>query len=147
MASEDGKKMIQLVSSDDQELELEVEACMKSGMIKFILDDCNTDNVIPPPNIKSKTLAKVIEYMKKHAGEGQVADEEELRAWDGEFMKVDTVTLYFLSNVSPPATLYNCIMEWGDIWMYVEQLDECGCVSSGQISLILNLQQKAENLG
>ncbi|KAJ8479396.1 hypothetical protein OPV22_023123 [Ensete ventricosum] len=100
MASEDGKKMIQLVSSDDQELELEVEACMKSDMIKFILDDCNTDNAIPPPNLRSKTLAKVIEYMKKHAGEEQVADEEELRAWDGEFMKVDTVILYFLSNAS-----------------------------------------------
>ncbi|RWW82922.1 hypothetical protein BHE74_00008586 [Ensete ventricosum] len=90
--------MITLVSSDDQEFELEVEACMKSDMIKFILDDCNTDNAIPLPNVKGKTLAKIIEYMKKHAGEEPVADEEELRAWDGEFMKVDTVTLYFLLN-------------------------------------------------
>lgn len=76
----------------------------------IILDDCNTDNVIPLPNVKGKTLAKDIECMKKHAGKEQVADEEELRAWDGEFMKVDTGTLYFLLNVSPPATLCSTLI-------------------------------------
>ncbi|RRT47888.1 hypothetical protein B296_00035907 [Ensete ventricosum] len=63
-----------------------------------------------PTSKVRKTLAKIIEYMKKHTGEEPVADEEELRAWNGEFMKVDTITLYFLLNVSPPATLCSTLL-------------------------------------
>ncbi|CBI37864.3 unnamed protein product, partial [Vitis vinifera] len=57
------------------------------------------DNAIPLPNVTSKILAKVIEYCKKHV-ETPKAEEhavnDELKAWDADFVKVDQATLFDL---------------------------------------------------
>ncbi|URD99311.1 Skp1 family, tetramerization domain [Musa troglodytarum] len=101
MASEDGKKMITLKSSDGQEFRLEMEACMMSEILMFVLDDCSTEREVPLPNVNGKTLKKVIEYLKKHTeSTSKGPDDDELKAWDDEFMKVDTNTLHNLLKAS-----------------------------------------------
>lgn len=59
--------------------------------------------VVPLPNVSAKILAKVIEYCQEHAKAGDGGDsskttktDEELKAWDAEFTKVDQGTLFEL---------------------------------------------------
>ncbi|KAL9276702.1 hypothetical protein ACSQ67_025715 [Phaseolus vulgaris] len=64
----------------------------------MIEDDC-ADSGIPLPNVTSKILAKVIEYCKKHVDAANPDDkpsEEDLKAWDADFVKVDQATLFDL---------------------------------------------------
>jgi S-phase kinase-associated protein 1 len=66
----------------------------------MIEDNC-ADSGIPLPNVTGKILAKVIEYCKKHvqgAGseEGKPLNEDDLKAWDLDFVKVDQATLFEL---------------------------------------------------
>ena len=64
--------------------------------------------MIPLPNVSGKILAKVIEYCKKHVdAKGKEGDaksstnEDELKNWDTEFVKVlDQSTLFELILVS-----------------------------------------------
>ncbi|PKI51131.1 hypothetical protein CRG98_028477 [Punica granatum] len=86
----------------------------------MIEDDC-ADNGIPLPNVTSKILAKVVEYCKKHveaAAESKSEDrpspataaEDELKAWDADFVKVDQATLFDLILVPtgyPEPVLYH----------------------------------------
>ena len=79
--------------------------------------DTGAENPVPLPNVTSKILSKVIEYAKYHseaekaapaapaaaaAAEGAekappaAGKEEEVKAWDGEFVKVDQGTLFEL---------------------------------------------------
>ncbi|GKB55994.1 SKP1-like protein 1B [Tanacetum coccineum] len=64
----------------------------------MIEDDC-ANTTIPLPNITSAILAKVIKYCKKHVeapnSEDKVA-EEDLKAFDADFVKVDHDTLFGL---------------------------------------------------
>ncbi len=60
---------------------------------------------MPLPNVNGKILAKVIEYCKFHVealsvAEGKTLPEEETKAWDNEFVKVDQSTLFELILVS-----------------------------------------------
>lgn len=55
------------------------------------------DEVIPIPNVNGKILAKVIEFCDYHVkagGEGK--SDDEVKAWDAEFTKVDQGTLFEL---------------------------------------------------
>ncbi|KAI3889055.1 hypothetical protein MKX03_012488 [Papaver bracteatum] len=62
-----------------------------------IKDSC-IDNTVPLTKVTSKILAKVIEYCKKHVespngeDDGKI-EQEELKTWDTEFVKVDDDTL------------------------------------------------------
>ncbi|CAD5175875.1 unnamed protein product [Musa acuminata subsp. malaccensis] len=101
MASEDGKKMIALRSSDGQEFRLEMEACIMSEILTFVFDDCGTEREVTLPNVNGKTMKKVIEYLKKHTeSTSKGPDDDELKAWDDEFMQVDTNTLHDLLKAS-----------------------------------------------
>ena len=58
---------------------------------------------MPLPNVSGKILAKVIEYCKKHIdakernGDAKAGNEEELKTWDTEYVKVlDQSTLFEL---------------------------------------------------
>jgi S-phase kinase-associated protein 1 len=58
---------------------------------------------VPLPNVSSKILAKVIEYCKYHvdadaagADGAPAVKEEDAKAWDTDFVKVDQGTLFEL---------------------------------------------------
>ncbi|XP_048444482.1 SKP1-like protein 1A [Pyrus x bretschneideri] len=92
-------KKITLKSSDGESFEVEEAVALESQTIKHMIEDDCADNGIPLPNVTSKILAKVIEYCKKHvdaAKPDEKISEDDLKAWDQEFVKVDQVTLFDL---------------------------------------------------
>ncbi|KAI3981069.1 hypothetical protein MKX01_032209 [Papaver californicum] len=84
------KKMITLKTKDNEVFEVEESVVLLSDVIKHIIEDDCADNVIPIPNVSSKTLAKVIEFLNKH-GDTKELDEdkknEELTRWNKEFIQ------------------------------------------------------------
>ena len=92
-------KKITLKSSDGEAFEVEEAVAVESQTIKHMIEDNCADSGIPLPNVTSKILAKVIDYCKKHV-EANCADEkpseDELKAWDADFVKVDQATLFDL---------------------------------------------------
>ncbi|KAL5541267.1 hypothetical protein UlMin_042489 [Ulmus minor] len=66
----------------------------------MIEDNC-AYNGIPLPNVTSKILSKVIDYCKKHVETPKLDEcattvDDELKAWDADFFKVDQATLFDL---------------------------------------------------
>ncbi|ONK72621.1 uncharacterized protein A4U43_C04F21310 [Asparagus officinalis] len=97
----ESKKMITLRSSDGEEFEIEEVVAMESQTIRHMIEDECAESGIPLPNVNSKILSKVIEYCKKHvdAASAKTDDksgDEELKAWDADFVKVDQPTLFDL---------------------------------------------------
>ncbi|KAK4490633.1 hypothetical protein RD792_001321 [Penstemon davidsonii] len=84
-------KMIVLQSSDKETFELEETVAIQSQTLKHMIEDNCADNTIPLPNVTSKILFKVIEYCKRHA-----IEDDNLKAFDAEFTKMDQSTLFHL---------------------------------------------------
>ncbi|GFP99752.1 skp1-like protein 1a [Phtheirospermum japonicum] len=59
-----------------------------------MIEDDYANNVIPLPNVTSKILSKVIEYCKRHVDAS--ASDDDLKAFDADFIKVDQATLFDL---------------------------------------------------
>ncbi|XP_058734528.1 SKP1-like protein 1A isoform X1 [Vicia villosa] len=100
MASTSAKK-INLKSSDGEIFVIDEAVALESQTIKHMIeDDCADETGIPLPNVTSKILAKVIEYCNKHVdaanSDGRSVDEDEIKNWDAEFVKVDQKTLFDL---------------------------------------------------
>ncbi|KAG8364420.1 hypothetical protein BUALT_Bualt19G0126900 [Buddleja alternifolia] len=106
MSSEAAQKMIVLKSSDGETFEVEEAVAVESQTIKHMIEDECANTTIPLPNVTSQILAKVIEYCKRHveaaaAKEGALqtgdkAADDDLKAFDTEFVKVDQGTLFDL---------------------------------------------------
>lgn len=119
-------KKITLKSYDGETFDVNEEVALESQTIKHMIEDDCADNVIPLPNVTSKTLSKVIEYCKKHveaqkaaAGDdNKKAAEEELKAWDAEFVNVDQATLFDLILVRDLWVLMSFLLSFVDfiIW-------------------------------
>ncbi|KAL6184550.1 hypothetical protein ACLB2K_045951 [Fragaria x ananassa] len=92
--STETKKILVLHTSDNETFEIEEAVVLQSQTIKHMVEDECADNAIPLPNVTSKTLSKVLEYCKKHAEDSGEGGEEALEAWDADFVKFDTDTLY-----------------------------------------------------
>ena len=109
-------KKITLKSSDGETLDVDEAVALQSQIIKHMIEDDCADNGIPLPNISGKILAKVIEYCKKHVEMPKDADdratEEELKAWDAEFVKVDQAMLFDLILVMDLLFIWFMIMGW-----------------------------------
>ncbi|GMI88058.1 ARABIDOPSIS SKP1 HOMOLOGUE 1, UFO INTERACTING PROTEIN 1, S phase kinase-associated protein 1 [Hibiscus trionum] len=88
-------KKIMLRSSDGETFEVEEAVAVESQTIKHMIEDDCADNAIPLPNVTSKILSKVIEYCKKHVDK-EKNPEDEIKAWDADFVKVDQNTLFDL---------------------------------------------------
>ncbi|PIA44728.1 hypothetical protein AQUCO_01700373v1 [Aquilegia coerulea] len=89
--------MVTLNSSDGESFDVEEAVITQSQTIKHMIEDDCADNGIPLPNVTAKILAKVIEYLKKHVGvEGQSREEEGLKTWDSDFVRVDQATMFDL---------------------------------------------------
>ena len=104
------KKKITLRSSDGETFEVEMAVALESQTIKHMVEDDCADNEIPLPNVTSSVLSKVIEYCKRHVDSSSSKDDlkdesnnsnnkpvdEDLKAWDADFVKVDQNTLFDL---------------------------------------------------
>ncbi|KAL3723701.1 hypothetical protein ACJRO7_035812 [Eucalyptus globulus] len=92
-------RKITLRSSDGESFDVEQSVAVESQTIKHMIEDGCADNAIPLPNVNSKILAKVIEYCKMHVESAKAEDrvnDEELKTWDVDFVKVDQATLFDL---------------------------------------------------
>lgn len=129
-----GKK-ITLRSTDGETFEVDEAVALESQTIKHLIEDDCADNGIPLPNVTSKILSKVIEYCKKHVETPKSEDrpssvDDELKAWDAEFVKVDQATLFdlilvcFLFNFSYIKFMDNCL--WFGVLFRLIFWDMCG---------------------
>uniref|UniRef100_A0A5B7CAT5 Putative SKP1-like protein 1B n=1 Tax=Davidia involucrata TaxID=16924 RepID=A0A5B7CAT5_DAVIN len=94
-------RKITLKSSDGETFEVDEAVALESQTIKHMIEDDCADNGIPLPNVTSKILSKVIEYCKKHVETPKPEDratgfDDDLKAFDAEFVKVDQGTLFDL---------------------------------------------------
>ncbi|OWM68227.1 SKP1-like protein 1B [Punica granatum] len=94
-------RKITLKSSDGETFEVDEAVAVESQTIKHMIEGegDGADIAIPLPDVTSKILAKVIEYCKKHVesrSSEDRANNEELKSWDADFIKVDRATLYDL---------------------------------------------------
>ncbi|KAK4795519.1 hypothetical protein SAY86_027845 [Trapa natans] len=106
-------RKIILMSSDGETFEVDEAVALQSQTIKYLIEDVCVDNGIPLPNVTGKILALVVEYCKQHvetsASASASADgkseerpspttttEEDLKAWDADFVKIDQDTLFDL---------------------------------------------------
>jgi S-phase kinase-associated protein 1 len=96
------ERRVKLKSSDDEMFEVEETVAFESQAVKNMIEDTGMDHPIPLPNVSSKILAKVIEYCKYHVDNQKAGDdkpatsEDEIKAWDLDFVKVDQATLFDL---------------------------------------------------
>jgi len=96
------EKRVKLKSSDDEMFEVDEAVAFESQAVKNMIEDTGIDAPIPLPNVSSKILAKVIEYCKYHVENQKTSEdkpatpEDEIKAWDAEFVKVDQATLFDL---------------------------------------------------
>jgi S-phase kinase-associated protein 1 len=105
-------KMITLKTSDGEEFWVPVVVAMQAQTIRHMIEDNCTQDVIPLPNVRSKTLAKVIEYCKRLTDVADVSkaseegnntswassnlSDEVQSTWEKQFVDVDQVTLFDL---------------------------------------------------
>ncbi|KAG5624386.1 hypothetical protein H5410_009604 [Solanum commersonii] len=63
-------KFLTLKTYDGKKFVLDEAIVIRSQTIKNMVEDDCVSNVIPLPNVHSKTMTKVIKYWKKHSEEG-----------------------------------------------------------------------------
>eukprot|EP00091_Calanus_sinicus_P025573 TRINITY_DN9811_c0_g1_i1.p1 TRINITY_DN9811_c0_g1~~TRINITY_DN9811_c0_g1_i1.p1 ORF type:complete len:162 (-),score=6.89 TRINITY_DN9811_c0_g1_i1:8-469(-) len=99
--------MVLLVTSDNEQFVVDKEVAERSVLIKNMLEDVGeSDQPIPPPNVSSSVLKKVLEYCEHHRGEPlPAADAEQnqdetrkrttdISEWDQKFITVDQEMLF-----------------------------------------------------
>ncbi|CAK7357298.1 unnamed protein product [Dovyalis caffra] len=86
-------KVLRLKSSDNEIFGVEEKAALQSETIKSLAEDGYSEDVIPLFNVEKKTLAKIVEWLNKHASG---SSKEELKRWDADFVDVDKDVLYDL---------------------------------------------------
>ncbi|KAJ7536810.1 hypothetical protein O6H91_12G082500 [Diphasiastrum complanatum] len=92
---------VELMSSDGHMFEVDEAVAFQSQTLKNVIEDTGNDSAVPLPNVTGKILAKVIEYCKYHvdlhkSGDEKAIPEEDVKAWDADFVKVDQATLFDL---------------------------------------------------
>jgi S-phase kinase-associated protein 1 len=90
-----------LQSYDGETFEVDEAVALKSQTIKYLIEVGCANNTIPIPNVTGKILAMIIEYCKKHveaeaASSDEKPSEDDLKAWDADFVKIDSTTLFEL---------------------------------------------------
>ncbi|KAK7251696.1 hypothetical protein RIF29_35115 [Crotalaria pallida] len=90
---------VTLKSSDDKLFEVDTVVVLQSKIIKQIIEDDCAVGAIPLFNVDSVTLEKVIDYCKKHAEVTGSTDDDDLKAWDIDFVTVDKDRLLDLAKL------------------------------------------------
>ena len=94
------KKMITLVSSDNEKIEISSKAVQKSNLVKGILEDFQDEAQTVPLNaVKSNVLKKIKEYLEHYENVDEIKSIERplpsnefkkcVDEWDFNFMNVD----------------------------------------------------------
>lgn len=102
MASSDD--IVKLKSSDNEMFDVPKEVALQSETVRNMIEDvAPSEKGIPLPNVQSKILSKVIEYCKYHVNAKKPGEdgkpsvsEDDVKAWDQEFVHVDQATLFDL---------------------------------------------------
>ncbi|PKU77529.1 SKP1-like protein 4 [Dendrobium catenatum] len=92
------KKMIRMMASDGKEVVVEEAVAMKSEIIRHMIEDNFTEDVIPIPNVTASVLSNIFDYCKKHMD--FLPEFEELEDFDNKFVDIDTDALYDLIMVN-----------------------------------------------
>lgn len=88
---------VKLKSKQEDLFEVEKAVAFRSVTIKNMVEDTGMDICVPVPMVESKTLVKVIEYLKcHHKADEETMSEGERQQWDKDFVKVDDATLFNL---------------------------------------------------
>ena len=91
-------KMITLVSSDGEKLQVTSKAAQRSQLVKGIIEDYPDDAEVPLNNVKSNILKKIKEYLDHYQDSEPKEIERPLASqnyqecvdpWDFEFINVD----------------------------------------------------------
>jgi S-phase kinase-associated protein 1 len=99
------EEQVTLISSDNQTFSVPKAVAIMSQTIKNTVDETDGGSV-PVPNVSGKVMSEVIKYCTYHVdrdkakGEGASTEatktDEEVKAWDAEFMQVDQGALFEL---------------------------------------------------
>ena len=91
-------KMITLVSSDGEKMQISAKAAQRSQLVKGIIEDYPDDAEVPLNNVKSGILKKIKEYLEHYQDSDPKEIERPLASqnyqdcvepWDYEFINVD----------------------------------------------------------
>ena len=91
-------KMITLVSTDGEKMQVTAKAAQRSQLVKGIIEDYPDDAEVPLNNVKSNILKKIKEYLDHYQDSEPKEIERPLAsqnyqecvdAWDYEFINVD----------------------------------------------------------
>ena len=92
------EKMITLVSSDGEKMQISAKAAQRSQLVKGIIEDYPDDAEVPLNNVKSNILKKIKEYLEHYQDSDPKEIERPLASqnyqdcvepWDYEFINVD----------------------------------------------------------
>eukprot|EP00343_Euplotes_focardii_P007538 CAMPEP_0205821348 /NCGR_PEP_ID=MMETSP0206-20130828/7075_1 /ASSEMBLY_ACC=CAM_ASM_000279 /TAXON_ID=36767 /ORGANISM="Euplotes focardii, Strain TN1" /LENGTH=181 /DNA_ID=CAMNT_0053116765 /DNA_START=35 /DNA_END=580 /DNA_ORIENTATION=+ len=102
---DDGGESLKLVSQEQEKFSVPRSVALQSELVKTMAEGDEEEKEIPLPNVKSKVLAKVIQYMTYHAENPSKEIEKPLKSanmgdvvspWDAEFVNVDQELLFEL---------------------------------------------------
>nr|GMD90719.1 SKP1-like protein 1B [Ipomoea batatas] len=102
---------ITLKSFDGEVFEVTETVARESHTIKHMIEDDCADNCILLPNVAERILSKVIEYCRKHV-EASSSTNDDLKAFDADFIKVDQATLFDLILAANYLNIKS-LLEWG----------------------------------
>ncbi|GAA5839214.1 hypothetical protein JCM3766R1_003144 [Sporobolomyces carnicolor] len=95
---------VKLVSSDNEEFEVEKDVATRSVLVKNMLEDVGeSDHPIPLPNVSAQVLKKVLEWCEHHKKDPEPLAEDiddsrrkttEISDWDAKFIQVDQEMLF-----------------------------------------------------
>ena len=95
--TENELEIVKLKSKQEEVFEVEAKAAFRSITIKNMIDDTGFQVHVPVPMVDSRTLVKVIEFLKYHQkAEDENTPEDEQKLWDRDYVKVDDETLFNL---------------------------------------------------
>ena len=99
-------QLLKLISSEGDIFEVEPKAACMSHIIKNMVDDCDTSEEIPLPNVSTAILGKIIEYCEYHKDQRPEQIPKPLTstnlmecgvsAWDSEFVDIEQTLLFEL---------------------------------------------------
>jgi len=96
-------KMITLVSSDGEKMQISAKAAQRSQLVKGIIEDYPDDAEVPLNNVKSSILKKIKEYLEHYQDSEPKEIERPLASqnyqdcvepWDFEFINIELDTIF-----------------------------------------------------